>query len=117
MGWIIAAIIAIVFVQVMDLRDMVDTVKRIRKLEEEHDHLADKCGKAVMQVEKDLIKQRIENMGIREHAERVIESSDRIIKLADGVIEASHELNDTYKEFIELTKSQEEEAYDEETGQ
>lgn len=54
MGWIIAAIIAIVFVQVMDLRDMVDTVKRIRKLEEEHDHLADKCGKAIKSIVSDI---------------------------------------------------------------
>lgn len=110
MGWIIAAIIAIVFVQVMDLRDMVDTIKRIRKLEEEHDHLADKCGKAIMQVEKDLIKQRIENIETMKHVEN-------IIKAADEVIKASDDLNDTYREFIELTKNQEEEADDEETGQ
>ena len=110
MGWIIAAIIAIVFVQVMDLRDMVDTVKRIRKLEEEHDHLADKCGKAIMQVEKDLIKQRIENIETMKHVEN-------IIKAADEVIKASDDLNDTYRKFIELTKKQEEEADDEETGQ
>lgn len=96
---------------------MVDTVKRIRKLEEEHDHLADECRKALGQAEEALIRQKIENMDIRGHAERVIESSDRIIKFADGVIEASHELNDTYKEFIETVKNQEEEADDEETGQ
>lgn len=110
MGWIIAAIIAIVFVQVMDLRDMVDTVKRIRKLEEEHDHLADKCGKAIMQVEKDLIKQRIENIETMKHVEN-------IIKAADEVIKASDDLNDTYRKFIELTKNQEEEADDEERSQ
>lgn len=110
MGWIIAAIIAIVFVQVMDLRDMVDTVKRIRKLEGEHDYLADKCGKAIMQVEKDLIKQRIENIETMKHVEN-------IIKAADEVIKASDDLNDTYRKFIELTKNQEEEADDEERSQ
>lgn len=89
---------------------MVDTIKRIRKLEEEHDHLADKCGKAIMQVEKDLIKQRIENIETMKHVEN-------IIKAADEVIKASDDLNDTYREFIELTKNQEEEADDEETGQ
>lgn len=83
--------------------------KRIEKLEEEHDHLADKCSKAIMQVEKDLIKQRIENIETMKHVEN-------IIKAADEVIKASDDLNDTYREFIELTKSQEEEAYDEETG-
>ena len=110
MGWIIAAIIAIVFVQVMDLRDRAATVKRIRKLEEEHDHLADKCGKAIMQVEKDLIKQRIENIETMKHVEN-------IIKAADEVIKASDDLNDTYRKFIELTKNQEEEADDEERSQ
>ena len=110
MGWIIAAIIAIVFVQVMDLRDMVDTIKRIRKLEGEHDYLADKCGKAIMQVEKDLIKQRIENIETMKHVEN-------IIKAADEVIKASDDLNDTYRKFIELTKNQEEEADDEERSQ
>lgn len=89
---------------------MVDTVKRIRKLEEEHDHLADKCGKAIMQVEKDLIKQRIENIETMKHVEN-------IIKAADEVIKASDDLNDTYRKFIELTKNQEEEADDEERSQ
>lgn len=42
---------------------------------------------------------------------------ENIIKAADEVIKASDDLNDTYRKFIELTKNQEEEADDEETGQ
>ena len=78
MGWIIAAIIAIVFVQVMDLRDMVDTVKRIRKLEEEHDHLADKCGKAIKR--------------IQESADGAVQSAERVIASADEMTNAFREL-------------------------
>lgn len=61
-------------------------------------------------MEKDLIKQRIENIETMKHVEN-------IIKAADEVIKASDDLNDTYRKFIELTKNQEEEADDEETGQ
>ena len=84
MGWIIAAIIAIVFVQVMDLRDMVDTVKRIRKLEEEHDHLADKGGKAIKSIQKS-------TDGVVQSAERVIASAD---EMTNAFRELVQEVND-----------------------
>ena len=104
------AVVLIAVVQLMDVLNMSRATKQIEKLEEEHDHLADKCGKAIMQVEKDLIKQRIENIETMKHVEN-------IIKAADEVIKASDDLNNTYREFIELTKSQEEEADDEERSQ
>lgn len=107
------AVVLIAIVQLMDVLNMSTTTKRLKKLEEEHDHLARKCGEAlrdtVIKAEEERIKQRIENMDIREHAERVI-------KAADDVIKASDDLNDTYKEFIETVNSQEEETDDEETG-
>ena len=63
---------------------MVDTVKRIRKLEEEHDHLADKCGKAIKSIQKS-------TEGVVQSAERVIASAD---ELTNAFRELVQEMND-----------------------
>lgn len=104
------AVVLIAIVQLMDVLNMSTTTKRLKKLEEEHDHLARKCGEVLRDTVIKAEEERIKHMDIRNHAEIVI-------KAADDVIKASDDLNDTYKEFIKMVNSQEEETDDEETGQ
>lgn len=72
------AVVLIAVVKLMDVLNMSIATKRIEKLEEEHDYLADKCGKAIK--------------SIQESTDGVIQSAERVIASADEMTNAFREL-------------------------
>ena len=65
--------------------------RRIRNLEKEHDHLAEKCGEAIKKA-------------LQEN-DRVLYSTEKLIRAADQVIKEAAELIESDRELKELMTS------------